>query len=327
MGEAGKLSNQFDVLKKVKAEELSEYTAFKYAKKKRAREQGVKDRDRTAPESKDDFQDLRPKKWRSGQNQKKKNPNMSQTDSEEESARTQLEKEAAVVIAQTEKLNKLNEEYSAEFTTITHIARDQAPLVVETAKSSRLTLMNIRPLIAARYVEKLEEWQSATNVSFQIPCFEEGQNVATTLREKISTEYPLGVCDSMPSIPDQEDALPQPEHEGSTSQHKEHGRHSPQAFSPLIVKLSNKANLSSRMRWRPWRTIKVVPYSVLAGSSLPVELASVSLAQLVTTGMLEGDGDLDARAYPVDWERFYRSDESEGEDQEWHSDDEKEEDD
>ncbi|GBG90592.1 hypothetical protein CBR_g50936 [Chara braunii] len=201
MGEVGKSTNQFDVLRKVKAEELSEYTAFRYAEKKRAREQGVKDRDITAPESKDDFQDLRPKKWKSGQNQKKKNSNMTQPDFEEESARTQLEKEAVMVIAQTTKLNKLNEEYSTKFTTIAHIARDQAPLVVETAKSSRLTLMNICPSIAARYVEKIEEWQIATDVSFQIPCFEEGQNVATTLREKISTEYPLGVYDTMPSNP------------------------------------------------------------------------------------------------------------------------------
>ncbi|GBG81515.1 hypothetical protein CBR_g32504 [Chara braunii] len=258
MGEVGKLSNQFDVLRTVKAEELSEYTAFRYAEKKRAREQGVKDRDRTAPKSKDDFQDLRPKKWKSGQNQKKKNPNMTQSDFEEESARTRLEKEAAVVIAQTEEVNKLNDEYSAEFTTITHIVGSGSS----------------------------------------------GGRDSQVVKTGTDEHPPLDCC-----------------------KHSEHGRHSPQAFSPLIVKLSNKEILSSGMRWRSWRTIQVVPYSVLAGSCLPAELAAVSLAQLVTTGMLEGNGDLDARAYPVDWERFYRSDESEGEDQAWHSDDEKEEDD
>ncbi|GBG64314.1 hypothetical protein CBR_g41515, partial [Chara braunii] len=34
------------------------------------------------------------------------------------------------------------------------------------------------------------------------------------------------------------------------------------------------------------------------------ELAAVSLSLLVATGMLEGDGDLDARAYPMDRDRF-----------------------
>ncbi|GBG80915.1 hypothetical protein CBR_g31471 [Chara braunii] len=194
-------------------------------------------------------------------------------------------------------------------------------------KGLGLTLMNIHPLIAARYVEKFDEWQIATDVSFQIPCFEEGQKVVVALHEKISTEYPLGVYDSMPCNSDQEDAHPQPEHEGSASQHAEQGRHSPQAFSPLIFKLPNTTKLRSGMKWRPWRTFTTMPYSVLAGSSLPAELAAVSLSLLVATGMLDGDGDLDARAYSVDWDRFYRSDGSDDEALEWHSDDEKEEED
>ncbi|GBG62575.1 hypothetical protein CBR_g31212 [Chara braunii] len=185
LGGVGISNNQFDAFRKVKAEEPSEYTVFRYAEKKRAREQGPKDKDRTVPESKDEFQDLRPRKWKSGKNQKKKNPDTMQADSPEDSEHTLLEKEAAVVLAQTDELKKLNEEYASEFITISHIARDQAPLVVETAQSSRLTLMNIRPLIAARYMEKIEEWQIATDVSFQIPCFEEGQNVADILREKL----------------------------------------------------------------------------------------------------------------------------------------------
>ncbi|GBG81430.1 hypothetical protein CBR_g32107 [Chara braunii] len=286
LGAWGPSSNQFHALRKAKAEELSEYTAFRYAEKKRAKEQGVKDKDKTVPESKDEFQDLRPKKWKSGKNQKKKVPDTMPAEFQDDSGRTLLEQEAVAVMAQTDKLKKLNEEYAPEFTTISHIAKKQAPLVVETARSSRLTLMNIRPLIVARYLDKVNEWQVATDVSFQISCFEEGQNVADILREKVTTDFPLGVYDTVSDEMAQQDTQSQTEQEDPASHRTKQARHPPQAFSPLIVKLSTTASLKTGMRWRPWRTITAVPYSVLAGPCLPAELTAVSIVQLVTSGVV-----------------------------------------
>ncbi|GBG72563.1 hypothetical protein CBR_g12133 [Chara braunii] len=113
--------------------------------------------------------------------------------------------------------------------------------------------------------------------------------------------------------------------EDTRSQQSEQKRQSPQAFSPLIVKLAATASLKSGMKWRPWRTVTAVPYSVLAGSCLPAELTAVSVAQLVKSGMLDGDGDLDTMTFPVDWDRFYRSEDSDNDLRDWQSDMEKDE--
>ncbi|GBG79443.1 hypothetical protein CBR_g29590 [Chara braunii] len=305
--------NQYDALKKEKAEEFSEYTAFRYAEKKRAREQGVADKDKTVLNNEDHFQDLRPKKWKTGKNQKKKEPNSYQTEAEEESARSLLEKEVAVVVAQTEKLIKRNAEYTPEFTTIQHIANGEAPHVVASAKSARLTLMDTHPLIAARYVHKEGEWQIATDVSFTIPRIEEGQNVANILQEKVTEGYPLGMYETVALDDGQEDSSSQAGQEDLQDHQMDTERHSPRAFSPLIAKMSEE----TKLMWRPWRTVTAIPYSVLAGPGIPTELLAVSVAQLLTREILEGDCNLDSKAFAIDLDRYYRSDCFEGELEDW----------
>ncbi|GBG71645.1 hypothetical protein CBR_g9061 [Chara braunii] len=68
----------------------------------------------------------------------------------------------------------------------------------------------------------------------------------------------------------------------------------------------------------------VVRGHVLSGPTITAELAAVLVAHLVSTGMLDGDEDLDARAYSIDWERFYKSDCSDSESEQKNADDEKE---
>ncbi|GBG65096.1 hypothetical protein CBR_g49460 [Chara braunii] len=187
-----------------------------------------------------------------------------------------------------------------------------------------MTLMNIHPLIAARYVEKVGEWQIATNVSFQIPRFEEGQNVVEILQEMVMAKIPLGIFEIVPGETDQEDTVSQVDQDDHPTQRMDHGRHSPWAFSPLIVKMSETTQLRTGMTWRPWITVTAVPYSVLSGPTIPAKLAAVSVAHLISTGMLDGDEDLDARVYSIDWERFYKSDCSDCELKQENEDDEKE---
>ncbi|GBG81204.1 hypothetical protein CBR_g31876 [Chara braunii] len=74
--------------------------------------------------------------------------------------------------------------------------------------------------------------------------------------------------------------------------------------------MPESTRLSSGMIWKPWRTVVEVPYSILADVGMSAELMATTVAHIASTGLLEGDEDLDARAYATDCERFYRSDES-----------------
>ncbi|GBG71189.1 hypothetical protein CBR_g8492 [Chara braunii] len=303
-------SNQFAVLQKAKAEEFSEYAAFRYAEKKRAREQGTEGKDKTIPTTKDNFQGLRPKARKTGKNQKRRDTNNDQTEVEEKSERDILEKKVAVVLSQTEKLRKWNKEYAPEFTTITQIANGKTPMVVESAKAARITLRNIRLLVAARYEPNAREWQIATDIAFQIPHFVEGENVVKTLKNQVTLESPLGL---FVTVAMETDLVETSTQEGSESVHNGKGesdRNSPRAFSPLIAKMSDLTQLRSGMIWRPWRTVAEVPYNILASIGVSAELTATAMAHIVEAGQLDGDEDLDARAYAMDNERFYRSDAS-----------------
>ncbi|GBG81767.1 hypothetical protein CBR_g33945 [Chara braunii] len=319
-----KSANQYEMLRK--EEEFSEYTAFRYAEKKRAREHGLTDKDKTVPNTIDSFQDLRPKKWKTTKNKTKKEPHSDpkaqETESEEESARVVLEKEVAVVVAQIEKLIKLNAEYTPEFTSLQHIANGKAPHVVESAKSARLTLVGTRPLIAARYIEKEAEWQVATDVSFTIPRVEEGQNVAKILQEEVTETFPLDLYETLDTDSQSEVSSSQAEQGEQQDQQMEEGRHMPGAFSPVIAKMPVNTKLKSGMMWRPWRTVAAIPYNVLADPGIPAELLAASVAQLLSTGTLRGGSNLETRAFHIDLDRFYRSDCSDDEDKEWHEEEE-----
>ncbi|GBG84429.1 hypothetical protein CBR_g38714 [Chara braunii] len=301
-----------------KAEEFSEYTAFRYAEKKRAREQGLPDKDKTVLNTNESFQDRRPKKWKTTKIQKKKEPNAYQAEVEVESTRSQLEKEVAVVVAQTEKLRKLNAAYTPEFTTIQHIAEGKAPHVVASAKSARLTLMGTRPLIAAQYMEKENEWQIATDVSFTIPRIDEGQNVTNILKEKVFERFPLAVFETTDPYAYPEASSSQTDQRHQQDHQLELERHAPCAFSPLIAKMPEKTKLKSRLMWRPWRIVTAIPHSVLAGPRIPAELLATSVADLLRSGILNKDSDLEWRAFAVDLDRYYRDDGSEEDMDEWY---------
>ncbi|GBG79212.1 hypothetical protein CBR_g29263 [Chara braunii] len=109
-----------------------------------------------------------------------------------------------------------------------------------------------------------------------------------------------------------------------TSQKKEGemNKNSQRAFSPLIVKMLEATELKSGVFWKPWRTVAEVPYSILSGLGTSAELMATTVAEIVSKGLLEGDEDLQSRAYFTDSERFYKSEESDGES--WDGDDEKE---
>ncbi|GBG79284.1 hypothetical protein CBR_g29434 [Chara braunii] len=304
--------NQFAALLKVKADEFSEYAAFRYAEKKRAREHGTEDKDKTIPTTKDIFQDRRPKTRKTSKTQKKRESNEEQGGGEDKSEQDLLEKEIAVVLSQTEKLKKWNREYAPEYTTIVQLAKGKAPMVVEAANAARRTLRNIRPLIAARYDPKVREWLVATDVAFQIPHFVEGENVVKALRNHVTFEAPLGLFETVALESNMDKTESQ---EGSESDPKTKelaGRKSPRAFSPLIAKMPEETQLHSGMRWRPWRTVAKVPYNILAGLGMSAELMATSVASIMEAGQLDGDEDLDMRAYALDDERFYRSEGSEG---------------
>ncbi|GBG93084.1 hypothetical protein CBR_g58745 [Chara braunii] len=310
------------MLRKEKAEEFSEYAAFTYAEKKRARDQGTEDKDKTIPTTKDDFQDLRPKTRKVSKHRKRKDLNKEQTEMEEESERSLLEKEAAVVLSQTEKLKKWNKEYTSEFITITQIACGKAPMVTKSAKAARRTLRNIRPLIAARYVAKAQEWQTATDVSFKIPHFVEGEKVVKVFEKQVTMDTPLTIFETVAMEESQIDTCMQEDCETSEKSTRETNRNSPRAFSPLIAKMQESTKLRFGMIWKPWKTVTEVPYNILADIGMSAELMATTVAHIVSTGLLEGDEDLDARAYATNCERFYRSDASDCDS--WDVDDEKE---
>ncbi|GBG89736.1 hypothetical protein CBR_g49588 [Chara braunii] len=285
-------SNQYEILKKVKTEEFSEYEAFRYAEKKRARERGTEDKDKTIPTTEDNFEDLRPKARKLAKNKKRKETNNDQTEAEEKSERDLLEKEV----------------------------EQRASMVSESAKAARRTLRNIRPLIAARYVSNAREWQIATDIAFKIPHFVEGENVVKVLKEHVTLESLPGLFETVALESDLIDSSAQ-EETGSVKCGKgKMTRNSPRAFSPLIAKMLESTTLRTRMIWKPWRTVAEVPYSILAGIGVLAELMATTVAQIVKSGQLEGDEDLDARAVALDCDRFYRSDASDC--SEWEGDDE-----
>ncbi|GBG64381.1 hypothetical protein CBR_g41582 [Chara braunii] len=83
-------------------------------------------------------------------------------------------------------------------------------------------------------------------------------------------------------------------------------RHAPCAFSPLIVKMSEKTKLKSVMMWKAWRTVTAISYSVLAGPRISAESLATSVADLLRSGILNEDSDLESRAFVVDLDRYYR---------------------
>ncbi|GBG81304.1 hypothetical protein CBR_g31980 [Chara braunii] len=88
-------------------------------------------------------------------------------------------------------------------------------------------------------------------------------------------------------------------------------RHSPCTFSPLIAKMPGKTKLKSGTMWRPWRTVTTILYRVLAGPGIPAELLTTLVADLLRSGILNEDRDLQSRAFAVDLDRYYRDDGSE----------------
>ncbi|GBG74500.1 hypothetical protein CBR_g18910 [Chara braunii] len=292
----------------------------KYAEKKRARDQGTVDKDKTIPTINDNLRDLRPEARKTGKNQRRKEINNERVEVEVKSDRALLEKEAAVFLSQTEKLKKWNKEYASEFSSIAQIARGEAPRVIEAARSARRTLRNIRPLITARYVSKAKEWQITTDVAFKIPHFIEGANVIKVLERKVTIESPL---DLFEIVPIEEDQNAHDSHEGSViplKSSKEVSRNSPRAFSPLIAKMPESTQLRPRMIWKPWRTMTEVPYNILADTGISAELLASAMALMVSIGLVEGDEDLESKAFVIDSERFYRSDASDA--GSWDGDDE-----
>ncbi|GBG82001.1 hypothetical protein CBR_g34181 [Chara braunii] len=171
--------------------------------------------------------------------------------------------------------------------------------------------MGTRPLIAARYLEKEGEWQVATDVSFTIPRLDEGQNVAKILHEKVTKEFPLGLYGTVDTYDCLETSSVQSAHGKQQDQQREGEWHSSGAFSPIIAKMPANTQLNSGMMWRPWGTVTAIPYSVLAGPGISAELLAASVAQLLSSGILNGDSDLEAKAFTMDLDRFYRSDYSE----------------
>ncbi|GBG75881.1 hypothetical protein CBR_g21123 [Chara braunii] len=260
---------------------ISDSSMAPYAEKKRVREQGQMDAKENNKDSNDPFQDLRPKKWKAAKVQKKQDPNHGQTETAKKTARSDLELELAVIEAQAEKLKKLNAAYQPEFTSLQHIAEGKAPHVLQQARSARLTMMGLQPLLAARYVEETGEWQVATEVSFAIPLFEEGQNLVSVIREKITDTYPLGVYQTEDSTKfsggqemgglheDQRVTLTDPADPRQSS------------FTPLIAKMPEKTRLKRGMMWRSWDTVTAIPYSVLSGLGIPAELPAASLADIL----------------------------------------------
>ncbi|GBG77552.1 hypothetical protein CBR_g23998 [Chara braunii] len=317
-------SSQYEMLKKERAEEFSEFAAFRYAEKKRARDQGTVDKDKTIPTTNDNFQDLRPKARKTGKNQRRKETNNEQVEAQEKSERVLLEKEEAVVLSQMEKLRKWNKEYASEFTSIAQIARGEVPRVIEAARSARRTLRNIQPLITARYVRKAKEWQITTDVAFKIPHFVEGENVIKLLKGKVTTETPLGLFETVTIEEEQTVLDTQKESDNPLKSSNEASRNSPRAFSPLIAKMPESTQLRPGMIWKPWRTVTEVPYSILADTGISTELLATVVAHIVSTGQLEGDEDLESKAHAINCEIFYRSDASDaGSDAgSWEGDDE-----
>ncbi|GBG92334.1 hypothetical protein CBR_g55214 [Chara braunii] len=204
---------------------------------------------------------------------------------------------------------------------IAQIAKGKAPMVVEAANAARRTLRNIRPLIAARYDPKVKEWLVATDVAFQIPYFVEGENIVKALRNHVTFDVPLGLFETVALESDMEDTESQECSESNPKTKELAGRKSPRAFSPLIAKMPEETQLHSGMRWRPWRTVAEVPYSILAGPGVSAELMATSVASIVEAEQLDGDEELDMRAYALDDERFYIREGSEGDarddDDEW----------
>ncbi|GBG62957.1 hypothetical protein CBR_g34657 [Chara braunii] len=276
------------------------------------------DTDITQVESKEALQNLRPRKWRTNRNQKKKGVNREGkgVDSSSRTALSELEQEIAVVEALSDKLKKLNKAYEPEFISLTHIAEGKAPQVLGQAHSAKLTLMSTRPLVAARYMERKKEWQVATNVAFTIPRIEGGQNVATILQEKITTVYPLGIFEIESQMAQQEEVLvlePQEEHLDTEEQQGHNESHedradprSPRSFTPIIAKMPEDTTLKVGMRWRPWSTVMAIPYSVLSGMGIPTELQAATLAELIDNGTFDGDGDLGSKAWAVDMNKLYK---------------------
>ncbi|GBG59342.1 hypothetical protein CBR_g38371 [Chara braunii] len=276
------------------------------------------DTDITKVESKEAMQDLRPKKWRTSKNQKKKGVNREGkgVDSSSKTARSELEQEIVVVEAQPDKLKKLNKAYEPEFISLTHIAEGKAPQVLGQTHSAKLTLMGTRPLVAARYMERKKEWQIATDVAFAIPRIKEGQNVVTILQENITAVYPLGIFEIESQMAQLEDVLvlvPQEEHRDTEEQSGYNESHEDQpdprslrSFTPIIAKMPEDTTLKGGMRWRPRSTAMVIPYSVLLGMGILAELQAAFLAELIGNGTFNGDGDLESRAWAVDMDRFYK---------------------
>ncbi|GBG83936.1 hypothetical protein CBR_g37808 [Chara braunii] len=147
---------------------------------------------------------------------------------------------------------------------------------------------------------------------------DEGQNVAKILHEKVTKEFPLGLYGTVDTYDCLETSSVQSAHGKQQDQQREGEWHSSGAFSPIISKMPTQLN--SGMMWRPWRTVTAISYSVLAGPGIPAELLAASVAQLLSSGILNGDSDLEAKAFTMDLDRFYRSDYSEDDMEEWQED-------
>ncbi|GBG85024.1 hypothetical protein CBR_g39488 [Chara braunii] len=78
------------------------------------------------------------------------------------------------------------------------------------------------------------------------------------------------------------------------------------SFTPLIAKMPEKTRLKRGMMWRSWDTVTAIPYSVLSGLGIPAKLPAASLADILRVGTLNGEADLETRAYAMDLDCFYR---------------------
>ncbi|GBG63330.1 hypothetical protein CBR_g37688 [Chara braunii] len=81
--------------------------------------------------------------------------------------------------------------------------------------------------------------------------------------------------------------------------------------------MPERTRLKRGMMWRSWDTVTAIPYSVLSGLEIPAELPAALLADILRAGTLNGEADLETRAYAMDLDCFYRDDFQEEDMEDW----------
>ncbi|GBG63907.1 hypothetical protein CBR_g39913 [Chara braunii] len=298
--------NFFDLLRQ--NSELSEFSAFRYFKKKRERESAGTNIDIgfDPQTSTDSIRDMVSKNWKpsKGRDERPRGPRRDEAGNKNEQRR--LTQKIATVATQTKRLFDQNQDYRREqgekFITVRIIAENKAPKATKSANTDRETIRPVRPLIPVRFKSKFNEWKVATDASFTFPTLDDDRAPTTSIRDNISAESPLGVY----GIPPREMTT-----DGETV---EDPILTP--FDPFLVKLEEKEKLSEGLTWRAWNTITVLPYNVLNGRFSTTDIIADSLADIIRTHLLTSKTSLQDEATPIEVDTGREEEEMESEDEE-----------